>query len=447
MHQKQRRPSQQQELKKITKYKKNFTSNTLPENERYEIYHRIDKYQSVSKFLAKKGRSSMKTVIVYKTSLVYFEKYLQSSKQMNIDEAVLKLRTNELDIYQMVEDFVNFIIEDLGKSLNTAKVSLKPVTSLLRSERILIDTKMIAESASIPRQLRDDEYPLDKVMVSKILQSVKVRRLRVFLFCLASSGCHVGELSSITWTDINFDSTPVSIHLRPETTKTRNGRTVYISDEAVEELKQWKYFKSKEGRSEIDPDGLVFKTHTNLRKLEAVYPKHITHKMQMGLSSLLKSLKLDEVKKPTKEDYKRHKITLHSFRRFFKTQVSLEAGQPDLAEYLTGHRSLSQTYFKVTPAKVANIYLEKCMEHLTFCDTASLEKSRNEIVSKLAEKDLVIANTKQQMDMMKQQMEQQSEQMSQIMDMIQHNPALAQIKPEVLVNSEKKEKKKTVIKV
>jgi integrase len=363
--------------------------------------------------------------------IVYFEKYLQSSKQMNIDEAVLRLRTNKLDIYQMVEDFVNFMIEDLGKSLNTAKVSLKPVKSLLRSERIQIDPKMIAESASIPRQFRDEEYPLDKVIVSKILQSVKVRRLRVFLFCLASSGCRVGELSAITWKDINFNSTPVSIHLRPETTKTRNGRTVYISDEAVEELKQWRCFKSKEGTAEIDPDGLVFKTHMNLRKLEAVSPKHITNKMQMGLSSLLKSLKLDEVK-PTKEDYKRHKITLHSFRRFFKTQVSLEAGQPDLAEYLICHRSLSQTYFKVTPSKVANIYLEKCMEHLTFCDTASLEKSRNEIVSKLAEKDLVIASTKQQMDMMKQQLKQQSEQMNQIMSMIQHNPSLAQVKPEIL---------------
>src|ERR1051326_323382 len=104
---------------------------------------------------------------------------------------------------------------------------------------ISLDSRLLIECAGIPKNYTDDsnQHALDKNTVAKILQSAKVRRLRVFLFCLASSGCRVGELASIMWSDVKFDAKPVSIHLRPENTKTRNGRTVFISDEAKEELR------------------------------------------------------------------------------------------------------------------------------------------------------------------------------------------------------------------
>jgi hypothetical protein len=37
----------------------------------------------------------------------------------------------------------------------------------------------------------------------------------------------------------------------------------------------------------------------------------------------------------------------------------------------------------VTPANAAKTYLEKCMEHLTFCDMASVEHSMQELNQKL----------------------------------------------------------------
>ncbi|HET7390498.1 MAG TPA: hypothetical protein VFJ51_06720 [Nitrososphaeraceae archaeon] len=52
------------------------------------------------------------------------------------------------------------------------------------------------------------------------------RRLRVFLYTLASSGARVGELSSVRWKDVDLDANPVSIHLRAEITKTKVGQTV-----------------------------------------------------------------------------------------------------------------------------------------------------------------------------------------------------------------------------
>jgi hypothetical protein len=79
-------------------------------------------------------------------------------------------------------------------------------------------------------------------------------------------------------------------------------------------------------------------------------------------------------------------MTLHSFRKLFKLQVSLAAKESDLSEYLLGHRrTLNQTYFKVSPADVSKVYLNKIMEHLTFCDIASAEKAKEELNQKLIE--------------------------------------------------------------
>ena len=72
-----------------------------------------------------------------------------------------------------------------------------------------------------------------------------------------------------------------------------------------------------------------------------------------------------------------------------------------------GHKNLGQTYFRggVSLAAVAKVYLEKCMEHLTFCDMSSLEKSQQEKIDELAKKDLIIAHTQNEMKEMKQRMD------------------------------------------
>lgn len=405
---------------------KNFTSDAFTEDERRLIYDNLEKSPSVRRFVSKRGRSSNKTVLIYKTGLCYLSKYLQDKhKDLNIDQAIAKLKRNELDIYETVENFTNFMLHDLNKSPNTAHAALKAVKSLLRSERISLDPKVIAESAGIPKPYKDEgEYALTKETISKILQSAKVRRLRVFLFCLASSGCRLLEMSSIRWKDVNFDSRPTTIHLQPQYTKTRNGRLVFVSDEGTEELKQWHYYKSKENTEKIDPNSLVFQTHRTAReqKINGNSPRHIAHRMTISFASLLKSLGMDAMKDLNndidnnvdsdnldessshvnnkhngRKKYNRLKITMHSLRRHYKTIISMKIN-PDLAENLIGHRSLSQTYFRADPSDIAKLYYEKCMPLLTFCDMASVEKMKDEKVAELANKDLVLASTQKHIE-------------------------------------------------
>jgi integrase len=225
------------------------------------------------------------------------------------------------------------------------------------------------------------------------------------MFMLASSGARVTEMASIRYKDLDTSSLPVSIHLRPEVTKTRIGRIVYISNEAKEELQQWLSSKqrsrniSKHMSKNIDPNELVFQVYSNERN-----PKYIVHKIQVDFIGHLKRLGLYNVREGSNNNskndgndgndndannnkkYARSTITLHSFRKLWKVQSSLAAGQSDIAEYIMGHiGSMAMTYFKISPTDVAKIYLNKIMEHVTFCDIASVEKAKEELNQKLIE--------------------------------------------------------------
>ena len=118
--------------KNKNKNKKNYTSDLFTEEERYQIYHTIESYPSVNRFLEKRSRGSQRTAAVYHTALTYLEKYLQFRYQFSIDTALEKLRKDKVDVYNLIEDFIAFIIQQLGKSPNTAKDVLKAVRSFFR---------------------------------------------------------------------------------------------------------------------------------------------------------------------------------------------------------------------------------------------------------------------------------------------------------------------------
>ena len=56
---------------------------------------------------------------------------------------------------------------------------------------------------------------------------------------LSSSGIRLGELVQLELDDVNFETTPTTIRLRAETTKTRTERETYLTAEATNSLKEY----------------------------------------------------------------------------------------------------------------------------------------------------------------------------------------------------------------
>jgi Phage integrase family len=229
----------------------------------------------------------------------------------------------------------------------------------------------------MPKLYREDEEPLDVSDIRRILLSCNNRRLKAYLLVLASGGVCAVEALAIRLKDIDFTVSPTKIHIRREYSKTKTARDIYISDEAIQYLKQWINWKyDNEDRPRIkDDDDLVFTVYRT-KSPTTVYVKVLTE-----FEKLLSVVSLDE-RKDCKQ--RRRKITLHSFRRFVKTVIS-DQTNTDYSEWFLGHNK-SPYYTKKEPER-REIYATKCMKYLTFLDYTTLEATGKNIESKLSEKE------------------------------------------------------------
>jgi hypothetical protein len=253
--------------------------------------------------------------------------------------------------------------------------------------------------------------------------------LKAYILVLASGGFRAVEALAIRIKDIDFSSSPTKIHVRKEYSKTRVSRDPYISDEATKFLKDWlswKY-KEKDWTRNMKSDDLVFRVYNVERNTT---PQNIYIKIIHEFEKLLSVAGMDE----RKEDGlgRRRKITLHSLRRFVKTVTSDQVGQ-DYSEWFLGHAK--SPYYTKKELDRREIYATKCMKYLTFLDYTTLEARGKGIEAKLREKDRELHDIKEKYESEIESIREETNQkFNQIMAMIQQNPQLAQIKPEVLSN-------------
>jgi hypothetical protein len=102
------------------------------------------------------------------------------------------------------------------------------------------------------------------------------------------------------------------------------------------------------------------------------------------------------------------------------------------SEWFLGHNG--SVYYTKKEFERREIYLTKCMKYLTFLDYTALEARGKTIESKLSEKDMEMQAMKQKYEHDIQAIRDETNQrFNQIMSMIQRNPKLTQVKPEILM--------------
>jgi hypothetical protein len=131
---------------------------------------------------------------------------------------------------------------------------------------------------------------------------------------------------------------------------------------------------------------------------------------------------------------RRRKIILHPLQRLVKTVISDEVGG-DNSEWFLGHNG--SVYHTKKESERREIYLTKCMKYLTFLDYTAVEARGKSIEAKLSEKDREMRAIKEKYEQDLQTMREETNQrFNQIISMIQRNPKLAHVKPEILMNKD-----------
>jgi integrase len=258
----------------------------------------------------------------------------------------------------------------------------------------------------MPKHYREDEQPIDSKDIRSLLLKCNNRRLKAYILVLASSGLRAIEGSALRLQDIDFTTSPTKVHVRKEFSKTKTPRDVYISQEAtayLQDLIKWKY---REKPSE--PDDLVF----GIYFIKNAKPKRIYSSLIQEFEKLLSVAGMDQ----RKDNSRRHRITLHSLRRFTNSILSDNVSS-QYADWFLGHASRSVYYTKKEPER-RRIY-STVEKYLTILDYSLIETHGRNIETKMQEKEQEIQLLKQRDELNTDAISTLSDQLAKVMQEIQ----------------------------
>jgi integrase len=394
----------------------------VPQTQRQEQQHLSS--SSVNTFLNSIGRNSKNSRKAYHTGLMHFENFLEKKYTLKTERVILSLsrKDEKINVYELLDNFVSYLTSNTTVSSLTIQLYVAAVRSYLEFCDIDIIPSKFRRRVKIPKYYREDEYPVDVNDIRKLLLKCTNRRLKAYLLVLASSGMRPIEACALRIQDVDFTVTPTKVHVRKEYNKTRRSRDVYISEEAMHYLRDLIKLKYKEKIP--DPNDLVFSVYF----IKNANPERIYARLVHLFQRLLAICEVDQ----KKDNSPRRKITLHSLRRFVKTVISDQVGQ-DYSEWFLGHAK--SPYYTKKEIDRKEIYATKCMKYLTFLDYTTLEARGKSIEVKLREKDRELHDIKEKYESEIESIrEETTQKFNQIMAMIQQNPKLAQVKPEVLAS-------------
>lgn len=337
----------------------------------------------VNDFLDRIARNSEKSKETYASALSYFQTFLSNHEPHTsdtLDNIIDKLMGKEIDVYTILDNFVSYMSK---LSPSTITLYISAVKSYLQYYDVEISSSKFKRRVKLPKNHKVKEVAIDANDIRKILKSCNNTRIKSVLYVLASSGVRITECLAIRNKDIDFSVTPTRIRVRAEIAKTRTERYVYISNEATQFLKEWLDWKYRDRKDKKRippklPDDIVFSGNTFVRNPQKPHSLYI--KVLQYFHRILKVLNMDE----RKENMLRHKITIHSFRRFVYTTICNAVNQGFAEEYL-GHSG--SVYHTMKEAERREIYATKIMKYLTFLDFSGLETVSKNIEIKLEEKD------------------------------------------------------------
>lgn len=306
-----------------------------------------------------------------------------SDYKYNIETILVPIKNKEIDVYYLLNDFVNYLRERQDTYNSNTKLSDGTIRSYFAGVRSYleyhgIDTHRVKNRVTLPKKHRRRKQALTAEFIRTILLNCNNTRLKVFILVLASSGMRASEALSLRNSDIDFSVSPTKIHIIAENTKTKQDRDIYISNEASIELK--KFIESKD----MNPNYLVFSI-----KKDSTDPAVIYRTLHNYFVNLLKKVELD--KRRRGEGIQRREISFHTFRDYVKTRVAIHTNS-DFSEWVLGHSG--STYWNTDDEVTRELYI-KCMKFLTFLDYPTVETVDKDYESKLKQRDEEITKLQQ----------------------------------------------------
>jgi integrase len=353
----------------------------------------------------------------------------------------LKIDNNPDDLlrYQDSPKFIQNQIIDYLIHLKNPPSSLRYATrsQYLAAIMTYYDlNEVILNKKKIYRYLGEEEKPIEnrgytREEIAKMLE-VCDERVKALILLLASTGVRIRAIVDLKLEDLtsipNHDIYRIKVY-----SDSKQSYFGFITPETSKAINTYLSYRERYGEK-LTPKSPVFRDQFDRNDPHSVYnvkPLKL-RAVERLISRTIEKSGLRTVQRQTELQHSEHgkirkDVRLTSgFRKFFDTQLIYADVRPAIKEMFMGHSiGYDDNYFKPSENDILEEYLT-AVDWLTINEENRLKKQVNKLTKKQDE-----------IEVMKERYEQEikgiREQMNHIMLMIQQNPTLAQVKPEVLI--------------
>ena len=234
----------------------------------------------------------------------------------------------------------------------------------------------------LPRSKRaatQDEI-LTKDQIRTILKYMGIHAKAVVLFMLCT-GARLGAVCQIKMSDIHLEADLPWVNIREEYTKREiGGRIMWITYEARDAIKDWlklRDFTKKRGTSGDFDRTLAFNFTENT--FRNAWNKALRRADGKGRPAVL-------ARRDTSTKIRMHVYHVHTFRKFFRTEMGMAGVQDMVVHAWMGHQAYLNVYDKLGKRRLEEIYKEH-MDVVTIYEEGLDEKARSKYQDMVAKSE------------------------------------------------------------
>jgi len=310
-----------------------------------------------------------------------FRVFLNEKHNCNEIQLSHRIENKELDVYKILNEYVIFL-DKKGIKPKTIRLWFTVIKGYLTHLQVEVFSEKCKQVVKLPKIRRIKKEALTKEVLVKLLRNLDAKSSTAVLVATAS-GMRVGEIAGLKLSDIEFNRDPLKINIRAETSKTREDRETYLTNEASEALKDYltRYFGWKEDSTNSQLEDLRIFGRTSKLRIDDKRSRLPHSDEQLSDAVLLQKTlhrriaKVPELNRLARNG--RKVIHFHAFREYFYTTVSNVSGS-NFAHALMGHHEYLDTYYALTEKEQIKLY-QKAIPYLTISDFSKIEQDLEKI--------------------------------------------------------------------
>lgn len=316
-------------------------------------------------YLDKIPKSSHGILVQERAAVQNFEEFCQFKYHVSSDKIIEELKKmpaskQESHIYEMLQNFGNYMIEDQSISILTSKRYVKRIKNYLNYLlEIKIHNEDLKQNTRWPKEVQRDDYPLEPQEARKILAEAKNRKT-MYLFQMGT-GIPIGEAMQLRKRDFNFGLERIKVVVPGKYRKVRAVKRTFVPKWIESEIKELLGMKKD--------DDMAFNDNPNINTATTNEANFFNRVRQRA--------KLDHLV----YDSGVAKITIHSFRSWFITRANkVDFG---LGNALAGQGYYMKRYSRYSEKEMMDFFI-KAEEALSPFEPTETQ-SQKEMKAKIAE--------------------------------------------------------------